>query len=216
MSERVSRAGAGGIPIAGTSLHVVTGWRILLAVVVLPASLFARRIDITTMPVSSYADTEVSTNVVLRTADVNVHKLSLRIQLNGTPTNNFELAFGCDANTNGVLNVEEIDVVYGWRAGRYFIENVREWDRIETENVGSPRPCVFEIGLKNSREMTPVQFTANCGIPFAFADLTALPPPPWLYHGEWNMVRATRRGAGVPSGWIHCETGNNPFVLTVK
>lgn len=216
MKGRYSSTGAVGIPAAGRFPRIAGGWRLLLAAVVFPTALLARRIDISAMPVSPYADTEVSTNVVLRAEGVNVRKLSLHIQLDGTPTNNLELAFGCDANTNGVLDVAEIDVVYGWRCGRYFIENVREWNRIETDTVVGASPCVFDIELKNSGGMVPAYFSSNCGIPAAFADLATTPPPSWLYNARWDMVRATRRGVGAADEWIHCETDNNPFILKLK
>ena len=85
----------------------------------------SRTILVPTQPVSPYADTEVSTNVVIQTGRTDVRDVKIRLQLDGTPTNNLEIAFGCDANTNGVLDVSEIETVYGWRAGRYFVENVR-------------------------------------------------------------------------------------------
>ena len=56
----------------------------------------------------------------------------VHFQFEGTPTNNLEVAFGRDSNTNGVLDVQEIDTVHGWRGGRYFIENVWAWERIGT------------------------------------------------------------------------------------
>ena len=34
-----------------------------------------------------------------------------------TPTNNLEVAFGRDSNTNGVLEAGEVETVYGWRNG---------------------------------------------------------------------------------------------------
>ena len=47
----------------------------------------ARTILVPTQPVSPYADTEVSTNVVIQTRRTDVRDVKIRLQLDGTPTN---------------------------------------------------------------------------------------------------------------------------------
>ena len=76
---------------------------------------------------------------MLHTGRTDVRDVQIHIQLEGPSTNNLEVAFGCDANTNGVIDVSEIETVYGWRGGRYFIENVRAWDRFETPAAAPSR-----------------------------------------------------------------------------
>ena len=100
--------------------------------VIMPFAVFARTLLVPTQPVSPYLDTEVSTNCVLHRSRIDARTFDVHFQFEGTPTNNLEVAFGRDSNTNVVLDVQEIDTVYGWRGGRYFIENVRAWERIET------------------------------------------------------------------------------------
>ena len=95
--------------------------RALLLAVLVPAGyvVFAgRSIVAPTSPTSIFADTEVSTNIVLHGRRTDTWKVDLHIQLAGTPTNDLEVAFGRDVNTNGVLDVEEIETMYGWRGGR--------------------------------------------------------------------------------------------------
>ena len=134
--------------------------------VIMPFAVFARTLLVPTQPVSPYLDTEVSTNCVLHRSRIDARTFDVHFQFEGTPTNNLEVAFGRDSNTNGVLDVQEIDTVYGWRGGRYFIENVRAWERIETvaatnalwnppvaegdqvgrmseANEGAPYPCLL-------------------------------------------------------------------------
>ena len=57
------------------------------------------------MSVSPFADTEVSTNMPINNIDIGY--VTLKFRFDGTPTNNLELAFGTDLNTNGVLEIEE-------------------------------------------------------------------------------------------------------------
>ena len=176
----------------------------------------ARAILVPTQPVSPYADTEVSTNVVIQTGRTDVRDVKIRLQLDGTPTNNLEIAFGCDANTNGVLDVSEIETVYGWRAGRYFVENVRVWERIEAEAAVNALCGVLDVHLEHGPDFAPRRFTATCGGETAFAGLSTTPPPAWLFRNGWNMARVVRRGAGTPSEWVRCDIKHNSFAIRVR
>ena len=212
ITNRGKEAGVGTLFVMPrTGAILLAGFASLLA-----AQCAARHIVVPTMPTSPFADTEITTNAVLRTPGFDVRDLNLRIRLDGTPTNNLEVAFGRDADTNGVLDVSEIDVVYGWRAGRYFIENVRGWERIETEAVTNAVSCVFDIRILNAGGGAPKSFSAVCGGTAAFETLAANPPPAWLYRAEWDMVRAVRRGAGGASEWIDCEVDNHPFSIRLR
>lgn len=57
----------------------------------------ARKLAIDRKPVSPFADTEVSTNITINASNISCENLKLQFQ--GTPTNDLELAFGTDANT---------------------------------------------------------------------------------------------------------------------
>ncbi len=188
----------------------------LMLVVAAFFAAFARIINVPTQPVSPYADTEVFTNVVIQTGRTDVRDVKIWLQLDGTPTNNLEIAFGVDANTNGVLDVSEIETVYGWRGGRYFIENVRTWERIETPAAASVLCGVIDIQLQNDKHFVPKSFVATCGGESAFASLSTTPPPAWLFRREWNMARVVRRGAAQPSEWVRCNVRHNSFAIKVR
>ena len=177
---------------------------------------FARQIVIPTLPVSPFADTEVATNVVIHGSRTDVRDVQIHFQLEGTPTNNLEVAFGCDANTNGVLDVTEIETVYGWRGGRYFIENVRAWERIEMPAAATAQCGVIDIQLYNDKHFVPRSFAATCGGEPAFAALPTTPPPAWLFRNKWNMVRVVRRGSGMPSEWVRCDVKYDSFAIKVR
>ena len=189
---------------------------LLVAGVFFASAAFARQIVIPTLPVSPFADTEVSTNVVIHGSRTDVRDVRIHFQLEGTPTNNLEVAFGCDANTNGVLDVSEIETVYGWRAGRYFVENVRAWERVETEAAVNALCGVLDVHLEHGPDFAPRRFTATCGGETAFSGLSTTPPPAWLFRNGWNMARVVRRGAGTPSEWVRCDVRHNSFALKVR
>lgn len=176
----------------------------------------ARTILVPAQPVSEFADTEVSTNIVLHASRTDTREFGIHIQLAGTPTNALEAAFGRDMNTNGVLDVLEIDTVYGWRGGRYFIENVRAWERIESEAATNALCGVVDVQLRNDAQTVPRRFTATCGGVAAFPELATMPPPAWLFREEWDMVRVTRRGAGVPSEWVRCDIEYASFAIKLR
>ena len=76
-------------------------------------------VEIGGLPEWEFADTEVSTNVPLSCAKENARHLLVSLELAGTPSNNVEVAFGRDVNTNGVLEVGEIGMTVGWDCGEW-------------------------------------------------------------------------------------------------
>ena len=185
------------------------------ALLLLPFAAVGARVAVAPMEVSPYLDTEVSTNVAINTWRSDARQIELKLQLEGTPTNNLEVAFGRDANRNGVLDMCEVDTVYGWRGGRYFVENVRGWERFESESAsGQCGVCSFRI--RNDRDVTPRGFSAVCDGAAVFAELASAPPPAWLYRREWDCMRVTRRGVGTPSGWIRCDIEYEFFRISIR
>ena len=79
--------------------------------VIMPFAVFARTMFVPPQPVSPYLDTEVSTNCVLHRSRIDARTFDVQFQFEGTLTNSLEVAFGRDSNTNGVLDVQEIDTV---------------------------------------------------------------------------------------------------------
>ncbi len=189
----------------------------VITVLLAAAGMFAsaRTIVVQTQPVSPWPDTEVSTNVVLHRDRTDTRKLHVHFQFEGTPTNGLEVAFGRDENTNGVLDVAETETVYGWRAGRYFIENARDWERHEVSALANATDGVVDIHLENDSAFVPKRFTATCGGETAFARFAARPPP-WLFRADWTHARVTRRGKGVPPEWVRCDIGYTTFVMKFR
>lgn len=188
----------------------------LLCVITASIVALARPINVPTQPVSPYADTEVSTNIVIHPSRTDVRDVKLHLQLDGTAYNDLEVGFGCDVNTNGVLDVEEIETVYGWRGGRYFVENVRSWERFETEATNNVQRGVLDIHLEFSRNSALASFAATCGGETAFAGFSTTPPPAWLFKNDWKLMRVVRRGAGTPGEWVRCDVGYNFFVIKLR
>ena len=165
---------------------------LLLSMATFGLRVCARAILVPTQPVSPYADTEVSTNVVIQAGRTDVRDVKIRLQLDGTPTNNLEIAFGCD------------------------VENARAWERIEAEAAVNALCGVLDVHLEHGPDFAPRRFTATCGGETAFSGLSTTLPPAWLFRNGWNMARIVRRGAGTPSEWVRCDVRHNSFALKVR
>lgn len=167
------------------------------------------------MPVSPFADTEVSTNVTINKADISYSDLNF--QFDGTPTNNLELAFGTDVNTNGVLDAEEVGVRFGWRAGRYFIENAQTGDVFDGDALNSLQSFSVDMHLEVRYSSQQVRKVVVSGVNATeFGALATNVPPAWIWRREWNMMRATRRGTEPPSDWIEYSASHRGFAIRMR
>ena len=176
----------------------------------------AARVAVPSLPVSPYADTEVATNISLRSARTDAVRFNLRFQLDGTPTNSLSLCFGRDVNTNGVLDVGEMETVYGWRAGRYFVEDAVGWCVYESPATNAAEAASAEFRVENAADGTPRRFVATCAGASAFPGLPVGNPPAWLFRREWDMMRVVRRGADAASEWVWCDVGHGYFHVRVR
>ena len=188
--------------------------RNLLTILVAAAGMqaLARMVVVPAMPVSPYADTAVSTNLAINKADINY--VDLKFTFCGTPTNNLEMAFGTDANTNGVLDAKEVETRFGWRSGRYFIENALTWERFVSESASGAQNLSVEMHLDIRYALQQVKRVNVTGTnASAFGELVSGAPPAWLWRREWNLMRATRRGTEPPSDWLEYKSGHYGFSL---
>ena len=192
--------------------------RVLLALMVAvgaSCTAVARRITVPTQPVSPFADTEVSTNMVINKADINY--VDLKFTFCGTPTNNLEMAFGTDANTNGVLEAEEVGARFGWRAGRYFIENTLTGDMFDGDALNSSQSFSVDLHLEVRYSSQQVRKVEVSGVNAAdFGALVSNVPPSWVWRREWNLMRATRRGMEPPSDWIEYSASHRGFAIRLR
>ena len=121
----------------------------------------AARIEVPPPPVSPFADTEVTTNISFAAANGHVRFLELAFALDGCASNCVQVAFGHDADGDGVLGFAETDTLYGWRNGRYFAESVRDGVRVEEPADPTAASCAFAIGMRLSKDLAPLEFSAT-------------------------------------------------------
>ena len=64
------------------------------------------------------ASTEASTNIAFNALRGDVREVRMHFTFEGVSSNCIQVAFGRDADGDGVLSFDETDAVYGWRNGR--------------------------------------------------------------------------------------------------
>ena len=184
-----------------------------LLVSLLPFAAFARTFNVSPLPVSPYADTEVTTNVAINAQRFDVKEFGLNISFEAASSNNIQVAFGCDEDENGILSFSETDAVYGYRKGRFIIEDVK--NAVRYDEVVADGSQNFNIKMRMKKDYTPKEFSASVGAYQIFTDFSS-DVPSWLYRPDWNLMRVTRRGAGAPAEWLSCDIKYSHFYIIVR
>ena len=188
----------------------------VLTVVTVGMQAFARTIVVPPQLVSPYADTEVSNNIQFSASSEHAREIEMRFALDGCMSNCVQVAFGKDADGDGVLGADEAETLYGWRNGRYFAESVADGLRVEEPDPGSAASRVLTLNLLLKKGEGLCGFAATNGVGVAvFTNLSATAQG-WLYKPDWNMMRVTRRGPGVPAEWFSCDLSSHFFYIKLR
>ena len=168
----------------------------IMSLLLASAGAWARTVLPASLPPAVHADTEVSTNVPFTATLDAAGRFAFDLSCRATPSNNVEVAFGTDANGNGVLEPEETDRVVGWDCGSWFTRKGAdgacrmkngEW---KMENGGGPELRILSWRVRVVADGTPSRFEATADGSPAFADL----PLESTYSPSWNLLRLTGRG----------------------
>ena len=142
------------------------------------------------LPPVAHADTETVTNVPFMAWQEHAGKFTFSLTCRTTSTNNVQAAFGTDADGDGVLSLEESDLVVGWDCGTWFVQNGFDGDRIESTGVAGDEQTLVWTAKLSPRTATPMQVTATVGGFPVFGGVDA----GLFCRKTWNMLRLTGRG----------------------
>ena len=81
---------------------------------------FAAKTAVLHLPEGEMPNTEIATNLVLRIDTAKTERLVFTIEAENSPSNSLSVAVGSDANGDGDLSLEEVDVVFGFDCGEWF------------------------------------------------------------------------------------------------
>ena len=165
----------------------------------------ARQPVTSALPPSAYADTEVSTNVPFTAWEEHQKRFEHRLSFEATPSNNVQVAFGTDADADGVLGPDEERLVIGWDCGEWFVfdatNGVRLVDASRPTNRAQTLAFVFETRSDGAVKSLSLS-SDGVGL---FPSLAATPPK-WLYDTRWDMFRLTARGVDDPHAGFRVQT----------
>lgn len=166
------------------------------------------------LPPAAFADTEVTTNCPLDCGQRGVHDLLVDMTFAGTASNNVQLAFGRDADADGVLAAAETDVTFAWECGEW---QLCDWGSDQTIRCAAMTTNVVKesqwcLRLQRHR---PRRLDASENGETIFPGL-AESPPSWLYSADWNMLRLTVRGADAPNEDVGVRLNVKGYVINVR
>lgn len=173
----------------------------------------AAGVAVSDMPAWTFADTETSTNCALRIARNPVEDLSLVLEFAGGESNNVEVAFGFDANTNGVLDVSERGLSVGWDCGEWVFRSLgRESLVCPAATTNAQKRLCFSMHVSG--------YTAKCiaasenDVPIDWGVGSA--PPQWAFDPGWNMLRLAVRGVECPFDSLRAAVSVDAIKIRIR
>lgn len=165
-----------------------------------------------TLPPVEHPDTEVMTNMTVSAQGS--REYSFGLTFSGTASNNVEIAFGSDADSNGALSVDEIGLYAGWDCGEWFVMNAATGEREAVSAAEGAHSLVGTIRLRTGGRVREIVF--RDGVTALFPTLQGVARA-WAFPAGWNMVRLVGRGDNVRSGeQFHVTATSHGITLRLK
>ena len=134
----------------------VYGWLALLAFALFALAAFAgQRVVVPQLPTPVRALAEVETNVVFSTGAATDNKWTLTIERDAATSNSVEVVFGCDANEDGVLGIEEGELSIGWDCGEWFWRDRCSNAACRVEGTAQRLDMTLYLNRDRSAALTP-------------------------------------------------------------
>ena len=165
------------------------------------------------MPEAEWDDTEVVTNAALPAARADSRVFAFTLELDATASNNVEVAFGHDADHDGVLSRGEAGLLVGWDCGEWKVVDCATGD--EMVEQGTEGRVSLDWRLVFNAADVPRSLSATASGNPAFAALAANPPR-FLYSTDWDMMRVVCRGMDSPSPSISGSIDNIPLSVRIR
>ena len=140
------------------------------------------RVVVSSLPEAVRPLAEVETNVFFDAGVATDNKWMLTIERDAAASNSVEVVFGCDANEDGILGIEEGELSVGWDCGEWFWRDRR-----------ANTACRVEATAQRL-DMT-LYFNRDCGA--KSLESSIFPPivSSTCFNPDWNLARVVSRGA---------------------
>ena len=158
--------------------------RLLAVMMLIPV--VARGVTVELLPLSAYADTEVSTNMPFVVSFDSMSRLEFTLSLDVSLTNSAEASVGTDADGDGNLSLDETDYTVGCRCGVWFRRDAVADEEVEIVGGGGQRRKRLFV-LKKRKLVS-----------------------------DWNLVKVTRRGVAEIGEVVLVEGSRPGFAVEVR
>ena len=182
---------------------------LLVAGAFFASAAFAAKVAAPLPQPSPYADTESVTNVAFNAGVMGDNVFALTLELDASPSNNVEVAFGCDVNGDGALDDSEAAFAVGWDCGEWFFRDIAA--DVAGSCAGSCGRRKLDWNLRLDQSLAPKTFRAYAGgaaLPF--------PMTATMYDPSWNVARVTVRGSLGPGVVVKFGATTVPLVLRLR
>ena len=167
-----------------------------------------------TLPPAEFLDTEVVTNVAIATSSNASCDYAFEIAFTGSSSNNVEIAFGTDANGDGVLSLDEIALSVGWDCDEWFVLNTATETRFSAVGVDGIHELVGRIRLRADGQVRKISI---CDVATPLFPELASAANDWTFPAGWNIVRIVGRGENVRAGErFHVETSSHGIAIHLR
>ena len=172
----------------------------VILVTLLVFSAFAgARVVVLSLPEAVRPHAEVETNVFFDAGVATDNKWTLTIERDAATSNSVEVVFGCDANEDGVLGIEEGELSIGWDCGEWFWRDRRANAACRVAVSGSR----MDWRLRLSSTVTSSTEGSDPSVEDCRAakslESSIFPPivSSTCFNPDWNLARVVSRGAEI-------------------
>ena len=158
------------------------GAAILMATLLAFSAFAGARVVVPQLPEPVRPLAEVETNVVFSTGAATDNKWTLTIERDAAASNSVEVVFGCDANEDGALGIEEGELSVGWDCGEWFWRDRRA--NVACRVEGTAQRLDMTLYLNRDREAKSLASSV-------FPQVVS----PTCFNPDWNLARVVSRGA---------------------
>ena len=162
------------------------------------------------LPRVEHLDCEVSTNVVLATSP-KMSEMGFTLSLFSTPSNVVEVAFGTDADLNGVISRKETELIVGCECGVWQIVDPKNGNKyIYAESLGE-NEFKWNAWMPKNYDSKRINVSLN-GQPI-FAQL---PHDMFVFKRSWTHFKIISRGKGHCFRSLNIKQSLGRFYIIVR
>ena len=155
---------------------------VLVAILVHASAFAGARVVVPQLPGAVRPLAEVETNVFFDAGVATDNKWTLTIERDAAASNCVEVVFGCDANEDGVLGIEEGELSIGWDCCEWFWRDRRANAACRVE--GTAQRLDMTLYLNRDREAKSL---ASSVFPPVVSTT--------CFNPDWNLARVVSRSA---------------------